>query len=242
MCCLQVNKLRYKDGKGDPHGFKAFLDKKKLPLTLLPQYRGNRLNIIFVISKINLEHGETLKECFRSGTACGGLRQAILTDVCREETTLQFIALAVFGEVLTTPWMKAFYRSAEEQMSYADALVQVKKVYWQLKEMDSPRDLLQQPTDLFDNPLPELGVRQHSALYPVDKLKNLLKALVEMAVNVLERQYGNLLEQDISGPFRMETASARTHNIVAEELVGMYSAFKERSPNATTDMISCRIR
>jgi hypothetical protein len=69
-----------------------------------------------------------------------------------------------------------------------------------------------------------------------------MKRNQECHLHVLERQYGNLLEQDISGPFRMETASARTHNIVAEELVGMYSAFKERSPNATTDMISCRIR
>ena len=44
--CLQVNKLRFKDGKGDPRGFKAFLEQKNLPKKLLPRNRGNRLHII----------------------------------------------------------------------------------------------------------------------------------------------------------------------------------------------------
>ena len=44
---LQVNKLRFKEGKGDPRGFTAFLEEKKLPCSLLPRYRGNRLRILF---------------------------------------------------------------------------------------------------------------------------------------------------------------------------------------------------
>ena len=46
---LQLNKLRYKDGKGDPRGFKAFLDSHNLPCGFVPRYRGNRLHILFHI-------------------------------------------------------------------------------------------------------------------------------------------------------------------------------------------------
>lgn len=47
---LAVNKLRYKDGPGDPKGFKAFLDSNGLPRGLLPRYRGNRLHVLFKIA------------------------------------------------------------------------------------------------------------------------------------------------------------------------------------------------
>ena len=46
---LQLNNLRYKDGKGDPRGFKAFLDSHNLPGGFVPRYRGNRLHILFHI-------------------------------------------------------------------------------------------------------------------------------------------------------------------------------------------------
>ena len=37
---LKVNKLRYKDGKGEPRGFITFLEKNKLPRCILSRYRG----------------------------------------------------------------------------------------------------------------------------------------------------------------------------------------------------------
>ena len=46
---LQMNKLRYKDGKGDPKGFAIFLDDNKLPRGILPRCQGNRLHILFHI-------------------------------------------------------------------------------------------------------------------------------------------------------------------------------------------------
>ena len=38
-----MNKLRYKNGKGNPRGFVAFLDDRHISHGVLPQYRGNRL-------------------------------------------------------------------------------------------------------------------------------------------------------------------------------------------------------
>ncbi|ELU14182.1 hypothetical protein CAPTEDRAFT_185504 [Capitella teleta] len=37
---LQFNKMRYKDGKGDPKGFVMFLTQSNLPKGLLPRYKG----------------------------------------------------------------------------------------------------------------------------------------------------------------------------------------------------------
>ena len=36
---LQVNKFRYKDGKGDPKGFVVFLENHSLPKGIIPRYR-----------------------------------------------------------------------------------------------------------------------------------------------------------------------------------------------------------
>ena len=44
---LQMNKFRYKDGKGDPRGFPNFLDHEGLPRGIIPRQRGNRLHILF---------------------------------------------------------------------------------------------------------------------------------------------------------------------------------------------------
>lgn len=49
---VQINKLRFKNSKGDPLGFVVLLDEKKLPHGILPRYRGNRLHIFFHICRI----------------------------------------------------------------------------------------------------------------------------------------------------------------------------------------------
>lgn len=53
---MAMNKLRYKDGKGDPRGFVTFLDNQKLPGGILPCYRGNRLHILFHICGVFIQH------------------------------------------------------------------------------------------------------------------------------------------------------------------------------------------
>ena len=60
----QVNRLRYKDGKGDPKGFKVFLDDEGLPRGIIPRYRGNCLHILFhICGKFN-EHYEAFLKVF----------------------------------------------------------------------------------------------------------------------------------------------------------------------------------
>ena len=57
-----------------------------------------------------------------------------------------------------------------------------------------------------------------------------------------KRQYKKYFECEITEQLRKETESARSHNIDAEEIMGMFSATKKKSPNATLCYISCKMR
>ena len=58
----KLSKLRFKDSKGDPKGFMMFLTNKKLPLSILPRYVGNRLNILFVTAEVLTVHRGSILE------------------------------------------------------------------------------------------------------------------------------------------------------------------------------------
>lgn len=47
---------------------------------------------------------------------------------------------------------------------------------------------------------------------------------------------------DLTDALRKETQSAKSHNIDAEEVMGMFSAAKQHSPNATICYLSSRMR
>ncbi|XP_065680983.1 uncharacterized protein LOC124817617 isoform X1 [Hydra vulgaris] len=101
---IQLNKLRYKDGKSDPKGFVIFLDKHKLPRGLLPRYRGNRLHVLFHTCGILIHNYTILKTFLFSGvTLCGGLRNSLYQDFTSEAGILELCALGLIGKLLTGP-------------------------------------------------------------------------------------------------------------------------------------------
>ena len=53
---LQMNKLRYKGGKGDSCGFNIFLENQNLKLSIVPRYRANRLHVLFHIGGVYIQH------------------------------------------------------------------------------------------------------------------------------------------------------------------------------------------
>ncbi|ELU05267.1 hypothetical protein CAPTEDRAFT_206895 [Capitella teleta] len=48
---LALNKLKFKDGVGDPNGLRLFLEEMKLPVGII--YRGNRLHVLFHLSTLS---------------------------------------------------------------------------------------------------------------------------------------------------------------------------------------------
>ena len=110
---LAINKFRYKDGKGDPKGFKTFLDDHKLPRGLIPCYRGNRLHVLFHICGKLIEHHGDLLGFFTTGSvSCGGLQSGIKADFENLEAIMEMEVLGILGKMLTGPWMQVFYKAA----------------------------------------------------------------------------------------------------------------------------------
>jgi hypothetical protein len=240
--------LRYKDEKGDPRGFTTFLRQQNLPLGLLPRYRGNRLHVLFEYCRIFLDQKDNLQGYFDGvygGASVGQLRSCISEDFKSAQGQLEIVALCIIGELLSAPWMAAFYRSADQQHSYHDAIIIIKNVLLDLKNVHDPLDLLTRTTDFFGAALSEATiarVRQHSALCDRGELQRALGQLLQAAASVIERQCQAFFNTKLSDEFKNQTKSGRTHNIDAEEIVGMFSDAQSRCPSANIDLLSSRIR
>ncbi|XP_071787284.1 uncharacterized protein [Asterias amurensis] len=244
---LAVNKLRYKDGRGDPKGFKTYLDNAGLPRGLIPRYRGNRLRIMFHICGKLHSHRDFFLKMFEEGTVtCGGLLGGIRQDFLNPCSQVEIQILGLIGKLLSGPWMATFYTSSESPISHIDGITIVKEVVALMKKFSlTPLDTLSTTTDFFGNELKStdetLGKLQQK---PADDplFETMMGACLSASVSVLEKQYERYFGTDLTDKLRTETESARCHNIDAEEIMGMFSASKERAPNATMCYLSSRIR
>ena len=247
---LQMNKFRYKDGKGDPKGFTTFLDDKKLPRGILPRYRGNRLHIFFHICGKLMEHHPLFLEFLTTGNCkCGGLQAALLSDFSNNNAKMEMQVLGLIGKLLSGPWMKMFYISADKQINHIEGIAVIRNVVIDLKEScKNPLGILDRDNDYFGNPLDKADTTL-KVLQQCSSSDNCSVAISEMigvclnaTIIVLERQYKRYFEMDLTAELFEEAKTARTHNMDAEEVMGMFSALKKRAPNATLAFLSARMR
>ncbi|KAK6186847.1 hypothetical protein SNE40_006115 [Patella caerulea] len=70
----------------------------------------------------------------------------------------------------------------------------------------------------------------------------MMSACIEAVIDVLERQYKKYFDWEISDELRSQTKSARSHNMDAEEIMGMFSAAKQKATNATVCYLSCKMK
>ncbi|XP_014674001.1 PREDICTED: uncharacterized protein LOC106814216 [Priapulus caudatus] len=244
---LQINKLRYKDGKGDPKGFKTFLDDNNLPRGLLPRYRGNRLHILFHICGKLFEHHELLLNFFSTGAlSCGGLVSSLKKDFASKTALTEMQVLGLTGKLLTGPWMQTFYTSAENSISHMDGVEIVKNVLSSLRDIASaPLNILQQTRDFFGGELKDDDLTLNKLMIQPPKTEMfsvMLAACLKSIIEVIERQYHRYFEMDVTEQLREQTQSARCHNIDSEEIMGMFSAGKERAKHANLDFLVARMR
>ena len=211
---LQMNKMRYKDGKEDPRGFKSFLDSEKLPRGFIPRYRGNRLHVLFhICGKYHEKHDAMLRYLRCGTTACGGLRMALLQDFDTKTARLELQVLGLFGKLLSGPWMRKFYTSGESDISHIQGIGIITVVIRVMREeMADPARLLMSTSDFF-----------RDALDP--NTDTTLNALLKPPVDV-ERF----------------SCMMKTHNMDAEEVMGMFSALQKKSPHATICVLSSKMR
>ena len=246
---VQINKLRYKDGKGDPRGFVIFLESNNLPRGLLPRYRGNRLHIVFHICGLLIEHYETFLLFFQHGTSCGGLRKAIYKDFCLGVVQREMIVLGLIGKYLTGPWMRKFYVTRENQtIDVVGAIEIIKEVNARIKEQAfDAESFLDRQTDFFnekvdgDTTLAEL---KHRGRTNFDRsFVKMIEASLKAVSDVVERQYRKYYDDEVLPELLEEEAkSCRLNNIDCEEIMGMFSSAKNRAPNASLSYLSAKLR
>lgn len=245
---VQMHKMRYMDGKGDPRGFKVFLDHNNLPLGLIPRYRGNRLHILFHICGIFSSHHTALKSYLCGGTSCGGLRASILEDFNSTAGQIEMQVLGLLGKFLTGPWMTKFYTGADDQTDYIKCIEIIKETVQNLKDqLHSPAEFLTRTTDLFGNQLNASDkILEKLQQPPKDTVMftQMMESCLRAVILVLERQYQQYFVDTwtVTEKLKQETTSARSHNMDAEELMGMFSALKKKAPNATICYLSCKMR
>ena len=107
-----------------------------------------------------------------------------------------------------------------------------------------PLNVLHTTNDFFGNSLPSSDETfQKLREKPVQEslFITMMTECLTTIVTVLQRQYERYFNMDISEQLK-EMESARTHNIDAEEIMGMFSAAKDHAPNATLYYLSSRMR
>ena len=244
---VAVNKLRFRDGKGDPRGFENFLDENKLPRGLIPRYKGNRLHVFFLTCGLLVKHHDLLMKFFSTTpVTIGALTECIKSDFKNETAKRELCVLGLLGKKLSGPWMKTFYVSAESKLSHMQALHEVKKVITCLEEArETPLSVITAKTDFFGN-LINVDDGVYDALVTFcpfdDQLKEMITACISEVLIVINRQFADYMKMDITEELERETASARLHNMDAEAVMGMISAEMHRSPNATVCFMSSKVR
>nr|XP_047140973.1 uncharacterized protein LOC124816023 [Hydra vulgaris] len=241
---VQLNKLRYKDGKGDPKGFVTFLGKHGLPRRLIPRYRGNRLHILFHTCGTLIHHYQKLQSFLFSGVVlCGGLRNSLFQDFT-SDTGIREMCLWHTSRLGTGPWMKKFYVASGQGLDYLSGIQVIKNVCNALVESSAEAlSLIHRKTDFFGGDLNDPVFQSLIGFCPrTDEMRDALASCLNAVISVINRQYERQFTMTLTDQLKSQTLSARSHNIDCEELVGMFSAAKQKAPNATLCYLSSKIR
>ena len=112
------------------------------------------------------------------------------------------------------------------------------------KACQDPLQLLSRDEDFFGGKMQEDVIwRSVQDLCPRDtETHDMLMVCISAIMDVINRQYEPYFNLDVTEQLRIETKSVRPHNIDAEEMVGMFSAAKQRAPNSTLCYISSKLR
>ena len=105
-----ISKMRYKNGTGDPAGFKHFLKSNDIMPSMITRYVGNRIHVLFHLAGTIYYLREKLLMYLRTSCNCNtAFRTALLKDLSSPYVQLQLKALGLLGKLLTGPWMTVLY-------------------------------------------------------------------------------------------------------------------------------------
>ena len=112
--------------------------------------------------------------------------------------------------------------------------------------MADPARLLASTSDFFGDALDRNTDTTLNALLkpPVDveRFSSMMQTVISATITVLERQYKVYFYLDVTEKLTSETRSARSHNMDAEEVMGLFSVLQKKSPHATIGVLSSKLR
>ncbi|GFR77463.1 hypothetical protein ElyMa_005825800 [Elysia marginata] len=147
-----VSVLRFKDGTGDPCGFKNFLQHYELSMGTFVRYVGNRLHVMFHSAGILYTHHAKLISFTENECTGGGLlRVNILKDLKNDDIMVQVWALGIVGKLVSGPWMTKFYSSEMSNLSMGPLICQCVKSLDEWTE--KPEEIFLPTRDAFGTPL-----------------------------------------------------------------------------------------
>ena len=123
----------------------------------------------------------------------------------------------------------------------------VKDILSVLTDMNvNPKNILDGTTAFFGRDLSDedTTLKELMSAEPADKdmLSEMYVSCLFTVIIVLECQYKHYFEMDITEHLCNEIFLARTQKIDAEEIMGMFSAGKERAKNVNVDFLVSRMR
>ena len=237
--------MRYKDGKGDPLGFKVFLADNRLPQSLVIRYRGNRLHVLFKLAAVYVMYYDQIKVYLE--TRCLNttpFRASLLADFIHPVAYIEMKTLAVLGKILTAPWMKKFYTKQGEQVHHMDAFNSIKECVHRIEQLVLQEKItLHQVThNLFGEQLDkDKKDRIWKDNVDAKQFPQVMKAVLKATSEGLQKQYQTYESEQLEKN-KDKLDSARTHNIDSEEVMGMFSASHSRAPRATLLYLSSKIK
>ena len=102
---IQMNKMGFRDAKGDPLRFIVPLENSKLPPGFIRMCHGNRLRILFHMCGIYYQYHDLFLNFLQWGTKVGGLRVGFMKDFTSATRIVEMQILGMYGKLLSGPWM-----------------------------------------------------------------------------------------------------------------------------------------
>lgn len=238
-----LSKLRYKQGKGDPVRFKAFMKAKHIPLKMFPRYVGNRMHILFHLTGITFYLKDDLLEFLTKYSAArGGLSAALAKDIQNTDILDHLQVLGLFGKYVTGPWMTMFYTESSSNLDMSPYLRNCVASLQQLVE--NPSFLITATHDVFGSELhPNNDPVLKSLRAGTPKPKgDLIKAIATAMLEVCKRQLKKYLDTEFTEEEKTMARYAPVHNMHAERIMAMADAQARRAPSAKMDFVQAKIK
>ena len=256
-CCavnfiIAMNKMRFKQGKGDPAGFKLFLRQNYIKSSIIVRYVGNRFHVMFhqagVLYYLQEKLLMYLENVCNSKTT---LRTALIKDLKNNKILLQLRALGLIGKLVTGPWMHQLYTN--QAITNLESSTFIKTCLQNLNALkESPLLALQVKTDTFGVPLsPDsdavLKKLQTAEIEELEKkeLHCMLCLLIGGIVDVIQKQLyeyyeGSLAHLDPS--IARQTLSAPVHNMFAKHTLGLADYLFRKATSMKVGFLDSKVK